>query len=292
MHLIPLTPRTPAASTEGFSRTDLLACVVAVLVFGLALAPALGRENNASEQAACLANLKQIMTAVSAYALENNDALPHPSWGYIPSIPGPDNWCYAPYAKGQTPDTRIQIPSASGRPAPFGHTNQLPFYALGQLAPYLSGQQTLVCPTDWSTAQTASPQGSWYAARELKLTSYSMNGAVSGYGGREALGSSVGGTYPLNRFAPSSIFFWSPPESMVFAYNDAASNPLNSSEGPSERHYGLDPLAPSIHPVNAFGHVARADGSVELLPAAAFIRLRSAGAVGKPNDLLCGPGFE
>jgi hypothetical protein len=163
----------------------------------------------------------------------------------------------------------------------------LPFYEQGQLARYLDHQRTLMCPTDWRLAVAGN---SAYRARALKLTTYTMNGAVCGYGGREVANASSGGTYRLGGFTPSSFLLWAVDETSPFNFNDAASNPVNEAEGVSIRHAEEEPGP--LRQTDAPTIVGRFGGSAEFIASRTFNDLRESGGTGRSNDLTCGPGYE
>lgn len=280
--------RRTCAVCAGFTSTDLVATAATVVLIGVLLVPVLGRENDASHRAVCLANLRQIMTAVTMYAAENSDSLPHPTWGSVDgsASAGPDGWAYATANKGRVPGGPDYIPNVAGR---MSNSNQLPFYAAGQLARFLPGQQVLMCPTDWASAQTVGKYAQWYRERSVKLTSYTMNGAVCGYGGT---GNPRGTPFKLSAFGPSDLLLWEADETIPFNFSDAASNPANAVENGSQRHSGMENAAPALQIPNGLIHVGRAGGMAERIPAATLKELRASGGVRHPNDLLCGPGFE
>src|SRR5438034_934393 len=106
--------RAGQAEQRAFSRADLTAVIGVVALLSLLLLPALAKESDDGERAICLNNMQRIMAAVAMYSTDNNDFLPHPSWGS--DLTGVDNWCYA---------TRLPsgeaAPSASGRSGPDAH---------------------------------------------------------------------------------------------------------------------------------------------------------------------------
>ena len=281
MNISVLPKRLGRSVAAGFSRSDLV-----VLAGGLGLLcwlwlPALGRESDDADSLVCQANLRRVVEAMTAFASDHQDALPHPSWGAIGNGPGPDNWCYATARAGS------QIPSAALAEGPFAHSSQMPFYEAGQLAGYLGNQRFLVCPLDWRLTMVEGVQASWYQQRALKLTSYTMNGAVSGYGSSKPLpGAPNGETYKLSAFPPTAWLFWEADETSPFNWNDAGSNPLNGSEGSTQRHLGWQAQVERAQ--LGVSMVGRSDGGVDFRTRADFSRLRAAPW---PNDLLCGPGY-
>jgi hypothetical protein len=259
------------AKTRAFSRTDLVAVIGVMVLLSLLLLPALARESEDAERAVCLKNMQQIIAAVAMYSTDNNDFLPHPSWGS--DLTGPDNWCYA---------TRLQTgqraQSAAGISGPEAHTIQLPFYLAGQLAPFLESQRVLVCPTDWRESMNA--KRALYIQRAVKLTSYQMSGTVGGYVGNSGLIPN-GRTYKTTDFLPTDMLFWEANESNPFNFNDAAENPETVFSLVSRRHTLANGQGMSV--------VGRSGGTADFVKWGTFLNLLSAP---RPNELLCGPGYQ
>jgi hypothetical protein len=145
----------------GLTRLDVMVVLATLAFLAVLLLPAWSAGRSTVHRAACADNLRRIMGAAILYASDNDDHMPHSSWGSISSSPGPGNWCYAT----SLPDGRM-IPSAQGR---MEVEPQLDFYRAGQLAPLLGAREVLMCPLDWRKAQME--QRSLYLARALKLTS-------------------------------------------------------------------------------------------------------------------------
>ena len=124
MHFQNRRPDEPPENA--FTFTELLAVLCTIALLALFVLPVLARDADSPERAVCLNNMKRIMAAVAMYSTDNNDFLPHPSWGG--DLTGADNWCYATrLPTGQTALT------ASGNGGPDAYTNQVPFYLAGGL---------------------------------------------------------------------------------------------------------------------------------------------------------------
>jgi len=217
--------RTGRPREGAFTLIELAVVLAALVLFMLLLLPAMARNGDGSHRALCLNNMKQIVLATAMYATDNDDFFTHPSWGSIPGGPGLDNWCYATSIPGVG-----SIPDASGFGGPSAHKIQLPWYQAGQLARFLPGQRTLVCPTDWQDSMTV--QAATYQMRSLKLTSYGMSGLV--------LSPPLSGprTQKTSSRRPADIFIYEPSELLLFNFNDAGQNPDNKNESPTSRHDG------------------------------------------------------
>ena len=264
--------RADEARHRAFSRTDLAALIGVVALLSLLVFPVLAREADSTERAVCLNNMQRIMAAVAMYSTDNNDSLPHPSWGS--DLTGPDNWCYATRLP-----TGQSAPIATGKGGPDAHAKQIPFYLAGQLARFLESQRVLVCPTDWRDSMGS--KSFLYFERPQKLTSYAMNGTVGGYPRGPRLFPD-GTTYKTTDFLPTNILLWEQSERDPFYFNDAGENPEVIGEGLSQRHATANG--------EGLGVVGRSGGTVDFMKSGAFTNLQRTAK--KPNDLLCGPGYR
>jgi type II secretory pathway pseudopilin PulG len=66
-------------STRAFTMIELLVVIGVITLLVALLLPVLGKARSASQNASCLSNLRQIMTAFRLYALDNKERLPDPS---------------------------------------------------------------------------------------------------------------------------------------------------------------------------------------------------------------------
>ncbi|HYE30954.1 MAG TPA: prepilin-type N-terminal cleavage/methylation domain-containing protein [Methylomirabilota bacterium] len=282
-HLAPSAPQP----TRGFTLPELLATISAITLLAWLAAPAFSSSKGHSQRGIDLNNVRQIMVAANLYANSNNDHLPHPGWGSIEngSGAGPDNWAYATRNLSRLPGHPAFIPTAAGRTS---NTNQIPFFRIGQLGSYLEYPRILECPKD-VTDRTAGLNLSLYRARAAKLSSYTMNGAVSGYGGIQVGNAALGGTYKVHAFNGTDILLWEKDESSPFNFNDLGSNPLNLNEGVSFRHSSAG-ANPGVR-VGGEAIVGQLDTSAKFLPlqqVRGFMGERSP----RPNPILCGPGYR
>ena len=93
----------PPASKRAFSRIDLLAVVLVVLVVGVRMG--MTRSGESKRIAQCAANLSHLGKAMHGYANENNDALPAAGMD-LPGIKGSWDTKLFPYlAPGLKPDS-------------------------------------------------------------------------------------------------------------------------------------------------------------------------------------------
>jgi hypothetical protein len=282
------TGRNPAPAAA-FTRLELLVVVAtgAVLVT-LALAGT-GPAGFDARRLLCLENLRRLAAASILYATDNQDHLPHPSWGtiYGDAGAGPPNWCYATYIAGLgwIPNAGMKMTSET----------QLPFLRAGQLWPYVREEAVFRCPED--VAELIGAKAAWWRSRNHKLTSFTMNGAVIDYGNLRGsittFPGRAGATQPLSRFAPGAWLFWEKDESNPFMFNDAGAQP---HEGISSRHGRVQPaLRGAVNSADG-SHIGQFDGSARFLSTKEYYD-EAGGMVGGsqyrpqvlPNRAWCAP---
>ncbi len=272
---------------QAFTRIDLIATVVVFSVMFLLLWQAQGATFSASWRVVCLSNVRQIMRAANFYAADHSDFMPHPTWGG--NLTGPDGWAYATQNKGRIPGGPETPPSCANKNMNSAeYTNQVQFFKIGQLGPYLRDIQPMTCPQD--RAEALGPKRRWFLGRPVKVTSYIMNAVIGGYVGPHVPNFSRDGlTFRLSRFRPNSIALWEGHDLDPFFFSDAGGDPQQMNEGITVRH-GNTSLPTAVVPKRGGGHVGRFDGGAEFMSRSAFLDLGSR-QVPAPNRLLCEPCF-
>jgi type II secretory pathway pseudopilin PulG len=282
----PSKPTSPADDCLqcGFTAVELVAVVATLSILALLVLPVLAKENDNSERATCLANMKLITSAMSMYSTDNSDALPHPTWGT--DLTGADGWAYATSNRGRSPHlpqnaTAQGIANCTSRAEnSIQFSNQVEFFMIGQLARFVEGYRVLICPTDSRESQGI--KGYAYLGRPVKVTSYCMSGSVGGYTGPKAGLLPNGRTFRTGEFLPTDIVFWEQNESDPFYFNDAGSNPEAVGQVITRRHGPANGSGASV--------IGRVGGSAESMNWSTFTSLQTRSSA--PNDLLCGPGYR
>jgi len=184
---------TKASRRRGVAAFTLIELLVVVAIIALLIAillPALQRAQEDARGLKCGTNQRQLMTAARMYADEWSDYMPLPNWGWPDSQGGrwlPRGWLFDPE------------PIALRRPRIVWEERDR---ETGVLWTYLLNGELYRCPEHYKNFK--------YQNDSRRLTSYLMNGAVSGY--PWAWEHAWDRVFHVTEYRPDAIIFWEPPD--------------------------------------------------------------------------------
>ncbi len=297
--LNPPPARCGHSCPSAFTLIELLVVIAIIAILAGILLPALARAKDKAQMTTDLNNVRQILLANHLYAADNTDYNAHPTWGG--DLSGPDGWVYATKNNGRIPGGPAAPASAAGKDVDSTvFSNQVLFFKISQLGPFLTTHKVCWCPKDVATRGTGKLKTLWLG-RPVKLTSYCWNGTVGGYNN---IGKSPpfadGKTYKVSDFLATDYQLWEQNELDSFNFNDASNVPPpgNAGNGISIRHAGFGGYASLNNPNGA--------GTATSLPGGAVVGMFGGSAqqvkwnytyqlinkVPYPNEIFNGPIYR
>jgi len=224
---------------RGFTLIELLVVIGIIAILAAMLLPVLAKAKNKAANLRCVNNLKQLGVANRMYADEFTDHMAYPNWDS--GSDGPPGWLYSLRAQDFA---SFGLPGAPTGAIPnpydtaYWKNNPVKAHQAGLWFRFIANPDAYLCPVDIISKTFTTPTAS--GGRNNKLSSFVMNGAVTGYP------ATAGGGTPCKTTAVWSqmcYLLWEPNENAkdpstgqpigAFEYNDAANYPSTPVSTPA-----------------------------------------------------------
>ena len=205
--IIVLPKNRLANRSGGFSLVELLVVIGIIALLLAIILPVVGKVRRQASATKCLAQTRQIVSAIVLYSNDFDGSLPSPGWQSVEQnlTPGKrmSNWLYN-----------------QDKSNDFFRDGDAQY---GSLQKYLNTTKVFRCPDD---------HGPWIDGTVQNITSYLMNGSVCAFGGVDTSGKPVITTSIL-LYKADCVIFWEVTGSDKSGGNDSSSFP---SERITDRH--------------------------------------------------------